>query len=203
MIYVNFDLETTGWAPDLHAILSIGAVAHEDRDWRQISEFSMNLRVPPTRYWDADTRAWWETTENRAAFEASTKNPWGPDVVTRHFYEWINHLPLWVPADVYDKRVAFVSNPSAYDLPFLRSYMKEYVGASWDVWAKDNHAGLGCVDLPTLASAVLGLPYPDGRRRNWPERWIPKGMPHTHIAIDDARHQAYAFIEMMKELRRL
>lgn len=201
MIYINFDLETTGWAPDRHAILSIGAVAHEDQHWSQVGEFSMNLAVPENRSWDPDTKAWWETEENRIAFEATTKNPWRPGWVIQSFFEWIRHLQGggWVQG-VDEMRVAFVANPIAYDLPFLRSYMKEYVGAPWDIWAKENHAGLGGIDLPTLAMTVLNVPYPDARRRNWPERWSPQNLPHTHVAIDDARHQAHAFVQMMAEL---
>lgn len=208
MIYVNFDLETTGGSVDRHAILSIGAVAHDSESWEEISSFNYNLAVPENRGWDPETKVWWETDpEAIAAWPHATANPWSAAWVCNVFMEWLLDLPKQAGVRTKDTRVGFVANPIAYDLPFLRSYMTEFVGKKWLDWAAENKSGLGGIDLPTLAMAVIGAevrddirPYPDCRRRLWPEHWNPKDLPHTHVAIDDARHQAYAFVRMMGEL---
>lgn len=212
MIYVNFDLETTGPSPDKNAILQIGAVAHDSSTWAEIGHFSGNVAIPPNREWDPETRTWWETDEEagKDKLERVMQSPWSTGWAMKAFFDWLIYLPNCQLATTADRRIAFVANPIAYDMPFLRSYMREYVGATWEEWAKTNKSGLGGIDLPTLAMCVMGadtrddIPaYPDARRRMWPERWSPKGLPHTHIAIDDARHQAFAFISMMRELEEI
>jgi DNA polymerase III epsilon subunit-like protein len=202
MIYINVDLETTGLLPDKHAILSIGAVAHEDRDWQEIGKFSWNVKVPADRTWDPVTEKWWESEPE--AFAAAQVNAWNPPTVCNALLDWLEYLRQ-VPSehDDFDDRLCFVANPIAYDLPFLRSYMKQYLGEEWERFAENSGVKLwlGGVDLPTLAMAVLGVPYLDARRSGWPKEWRSLELPHTHVAIDDARHQAHAFICMMKALR--
>jgi hypothetical protein len=211
VIYVNFDLETTGGAPDRHAILNIGAVAHDSEGWGQVDLFNYNLKVPENRVWDPETKAWWETDpEAIKAWPLITSSPWSAEWVCKLFMEWLLDLPRHPNVRTKDTRISFVANPIAFDFPFLRSYMTEYVGRKWIDWASENRAGFGGVDLPTLAMAVIGAetredirPYPDCRRRLWPERWNPQDRPYTHVALEDAMHQAFAFVRMMNELEEI
>jgi hypothetical protein len=223
MIYVNFDLETTGGNPEKNAIISIGAVAHRSDTWEEIGEYDEHLIVPADRTWDYEALKWWLTDPEaggeklKQIFDRASQ----PDTVCLDFMGWLKGLSdkehstrdenMTGP---FDTRVAFVANPIAFDLPFLRSYMKQYVGEAWSEWADANKSGLGGVDLPTLAMTVLPWntdlaserypawvrAYPDARRRLWIPAWSDPDQPHTHMAIDDARHQAFAFIKMMKHL---
>jgi hypothetical protein len=212
MIYVNIDLETTGPSPDKNAILQIGAVAHDSSTWTEVGHFSGNVAIPANREWSSKTRLWWETNEEagKDKLDLMTRSPWSTDWVIKAFFDWLLFLPNCSKTTTDDRRIAFVANPISYDMPFLHSYMREYVGAAWEEWVQANEVGFGGIDLPTLAMCVMGASasdkvpaYPDARRRKWPERWVSKDLPHTHIAIDDARHQAFAFICMMRELEEI
>lgn len=196
MIYINFDLETTGWVPRRHAVLSIGAVAHRQElvgsTLEPVSDFTMNLEVPPWRSWDADTRAWWALPENEKALAASTSSPWEPETAIPYFMNWLLGLKK------EGEGIAFVANPAAFDFPLLRDYMESYE-PRWAAFAAENHCGIGCLDLPTLAMVALGKTYPESRRRHWKPEWISGDQPH--VALEDARRQSYAFVEIMMELK--
>lgn len=197
MIYINFDLETTGLHCDRGAILSVGAVAHDSTRWALLGEFSRNIRIPPGRIWEPSYKAWWDA-QPKETLEANTVNPSDPWWVMESMLNWFEHLQHSVNGE--DRRIAFVANPIAFDLPMLRSYMVEFAAKRWEAFTQENKAGLGGLDLPTLAMAVLNRPYPDSRRSKWPKGWTPDNLPLTHIAIDDARLQAHAFVEMMTHL---
>lgn len=196
MIYVSFDLETTGGKPDKSAILSIGAVAVDSVHWEIVGEFESNISIPFGRVWEEDTKKWWATQP--AALALATTNQVRPSVVCERFLDWIDVLLHDTKKE--DRRFAFVANPIAFDLPLLRSYMEEFVGERWKIFSETYKAGLGGLDLPTLAMAVLNRDYADSRRTKWPASWVPDELPHTHVAIDDARLQTHAFIRMMREL---
>lgn len=197
MLYINIDLETTGARPDTHAIISIGAVAL--RNLEKVGEFSHNLRVPEGRVWDPLTLKWWEE-QDPAVFAAAKENPSDPWWVMYSFSSWIEHIAI----DNNEKSVAFVANPTSFDLPLLHSYMDQYVPNKWnELMYTYAGKGLGGVDLRTLAMAVLGVDHPYAGRSKWPARWTPADLPYTHRAIDDARLQAYAFRCMMQELAEL
>lgn len=204
MIYVNFDLEATGIDPDRHGILSIGAVAHRREGssgrWEEVGFVSLNLLLAEGRGWDKETLKWWKQPEQAEAWEAVMKDRIHAVTATKMVFEWLQSVRKADETTGGDGRISFVAYPIAYDLPLLRSYMREFVGEPWIEWADTHKAGLGGVDLQTLAMAVLGRAYQDCRRRTWPDAWNPPDLPHTHVALDDARHQAHAFIKIMQEL---
>lgn len=216
MIYVNFDVETTGWIPRKHAMLSLGAVAHvqvtEDfgfpRDeFLSIGEFSINLEIPKDREWDQDTQIWWGTEENAHAYALTRADPMPPFYAMVAFMDWLDALfgkvavnNLAVEAGlVQAPQIAFVANPAAFDFPFLRDYMTLYIPDRWEPFAEENRCSFGCLDLPTLAASILGVHYSAANRTRWPEHWAPPDAGVHHVAVDDARSQSYSFVQMMKE----
>lgn len=207
MFYVNFDLETTGHSPDHHAIIQLGAVAHSSETWEEIASFEACLAIPDNRVWDPDTKNWWETSPDAgpAKLLSILERASDPGANIRSFLRWLKSLPAMRKET--DPRVAFVANPIAFDFALLSSYLHEYVKEDWLLWARENHAAFGGVDLPTLAMAASMVRgenpgYPDSRRTKWPDRWRPAHLPYTHLALDDARVQAFGFVEMMKELQK-
>lgn len=200
-IYVVADLETTGHLPDKHAILSIGAVAIDSYNMKELSAFSRNVSRPHTRDWDPDTVEWWKTQPEAQA--AVNVDPVLATDACANFIEWLRECQGPGKTDTADKRIVFVANPIAYDLPFLRSYMLEFAneGMAFERFAEDeckNKKWLHGIDMPTLAMGVLDSYDHPVRRTDWSKHWTPDSLPHTHVALDDARLQAHAFVEMMQ-----
>lgn len=198
-IYVNFDIETTGAHPDHAAILSIGAVAVSSKKIPPIlKEFSMNFTIPSNRFWDESTREWWK--EHPEALAACSHKAKHPREGMKTFVLWLFALMDMTPDN---NPIVFVASPAAFDFPLLRSYANEYGGSEWGgiCTASGNNDAVRCLDLPTLAMAVMGSEYPMSGRKNWPAEWTD-GFAHTHEALSDARLQANAFKKMMKRLRR-
>jgi hypothetical protein len=53
--------------------------------------------------------------------------------------------------------------------------------------------------MKTYSAAVLKKPLRHSNKRNMPKRWFSSKLPHTHIALDDARQQGHMAIRMMCE----
>lgn len=197
-MYVMIDLETTGWNPDQHAILSIGAVAL-NFGLEIVGEFSVNMQVPQSRGWDSDTVVWWTTQPE--AMAVATVGAIEPEFAVRRFLLWVREqqakdkMVEWTTdGEVLDP--IWVANPIAFDLPFLNTYGRDYCPELWKDMTGNTH-GINGIDMPTLASQVLGLRFDQARRRNWPESWKPeKALDHT--ALGDAKQQAHAFQQMMR-----
>jgi hypothetical protein len=57
------------------------------------------------------------------------------------------------------------------------------------------------LDIKTFAMALLGTDYREATKRNMPREWFDP-IPHTHIALDDAKEQGALFCNMLQERRR-
>lgn len=209
MIYVIFDFETTGPSPIYNAALSLGAAAVFDAHtpgqsgegsmpWTHTSLssfgtlFSVNIKVPPDKNWDARTQLWWEAQEPRAR-EAWAADPVEPRIAVLAFYGWLEGLRRASPLE--DDTISFVANPASFDMAFLQSYVLEF--------APELFKFTPCLDMCTLAMAAMGVGFPGARREFWPEEWKSVDLQHTHIALEDARAQAHEFMGMMRTLKGL
>jgi hypothetical protein len=56
-----------------------------------------------------------------------------------------------------------------------------------------SHSAL---DIKTYAMAVMGTEYRESTKRNMPRAWFDQ-MPHTHVALDDAKGQGALFCNML------
>ncbi|HEX4592590.1 MAG TPA: hypothetical protein VH120_21885 [Gemmataceae bacterium] len=52
------------------------------------------------------------------------------------------------------------------------------------------------MDIKTFAMAVLGTGYREAVKRNMPAEWFDP-LPHTHVALDDARGQGALFCNLL------
>ena len=199
---VSVDIECTGPCPGLHSMISIGAVAciadeTQKSGFRVVSEFSANLyelesggmteeqrldifhkhstRDPQTMagFWDKEREAWAE----------ATKDPVEPEIAMKDFKKWLNNLPS-------KGRPVFCAYPAGFDWPFIYWYFHKLTGSC--------PFGFQCLDMKSYAHAILGKHFRFSTKRNMPKTWFPKNLPHTHIAIDDAREQAYLFFQMRR-----
>ena len=60
--------------------------------------------------------------------------------------------------------------------------------------------GWAALDIKTLAFALTGLPDRRNVKAAFPEHWHDP-LPHTHVALDDAKEQGALFCNMLAELR--
>ena len=56
------------------------------------------------------------------------------------------------------------------------------------------------VDIKTYAMALLGTKFRASVKKNMPPEWFDK-LPHTHVALDDAREQGALFCNMLAARR--
>src|SRR5437588_384493 len=82
----------------------------------------------------------------------------------------------------------FVGHPAAYDFMFVYWYLIRFAGES-----PFSHSAL---DVKSYAMAVLGTEYRASVKRNMPREWFDD-LPHTHVALDDARGQGALFCNML------
>jgi hypothetical protein len=58
------------------------------------------------------------------------------------------------------------------------------------------------LDIKSYAMAVLGTEYRESGKRNMPAEWFDK-LPHTHVALDDAKGQGVLFCNILAARTRL
>ena len=183
-VYVSVDVETDGPIPGPHSMLSLGAVAmlpNDDIDQREIGCFSSNLITLPGAQPDPKTQAWWEEQDPRV-YALSRDNARDPGIVMPEFAAWLDQLP-GLPVCV-----AF---PAGFDFMFVYWYLIKF--------AKRSPFSFSSLDIKTYAMALRKSEYRKSTKKRWPGRWFPKNMPHTHVALDDAREQGHLFLNMLKE----
>ena len=178
-IYVSTDIETNGWCPGKHSMLSLGSAAF-DPEKGLVSTFSVNLielegTSPDPRtmseFWDKNPEAW----------KACRENTRDPEEAMQDYDKWIKRLP---------GKSVFVGYPAGFDFSFVYYYFGRF--------------GIRCpfsfsaIDIKTYAMAMLKKDYRSTTKRSMPARWFSE-KPHTHVALDDAIEQGELFMNMLKE----
>ncbi len=90
-------------------------------------------------------------------------------------------------------RPVFVAYPAGFDFLFVYWYLMRFAGES-----PFSHSAL---DVKSFAMALLKTDYRDSTKRAMPRRWFDPGLPHTHVALDDAIEQGALFCNMLAESR--
>lgn len=181
-IYVSTDVEADGPIPGPHSMLSFGSAAYTS-DKKLVGTFTANLTTLPGAAGDPKTMEWWQTQPE--AWAACRVDPRDPAEVMPEYVRWLKSLP---------GRPVFVAYPAAYDFMFVYWYMIRFAGES-----PYSHSAL---DIKTYAMALLDLEYRESTKRNMPNDWFDK-IPHTHVALDDAKGQGALFCNMLAYRREL
>lgn len=176
-IYISVDVETLGPCAGIHPMLSLGAAAFWE-DGILESTFSANLLVPEFLKADPETENWWKTQP--AAWAEVMSNRQDPDDVMPQFVSWVEGLP---------GKPAFVGYPVVFDWSFVNFYCHYYVGRNPFKWM-----GL---DMQSFAMPLMGTTFAKTKQSNMPKEWIPKDLPYTHKALDDAKYQGVMFLRML------
>ena len=180
-VFISTDVETDGPIPGPYSMLSLGAAAFSE-DGTQLSTFTVNLETLPGATADPGTRAWWG--QHPEAYRAARENPLAPDVAMRAYLSWVKAQP---------GNPVFVGYPAGFDFLFVYWYLIQFMGIS--------PFSFSALDIKTYAMAVLKTRYRESTKKNMPKRWF-SGLPHTHVAVEDAVEQGQLFIKMLKESRR-
>jgi len=175
-IYVSTDVEADGPIPGPHSMLSFASAAYRANK-TLVGTFEANLALLPGAQGDPKTMEWWRGQPQ--AWAACRANVREPAAVMPEYVAWLKSLP---------GRPVFVAYPAAYDFMFVYWYLIRFAGES-----PFSHSAL---DIKTYAMAMMGIDYRDSVKRNMPSAWFDD-LPHTHIALDDAKGQGSLFCNML------
>jgi DNA polymerase III alpha subunit (gram-positive type) len=110
------DLETTSTCPEYGAIIQLAAVKfdYETRAIDTENMFDRCLRIAPYRFWDEDTRAWWNQQQPHILKDIYRRME-DPETVLRDFVAWVgpSGARLW-------------AKPATFEGPFLQSYFRQF-----------------------------------------------------------------------------
>lgn len=181
-IYVSTDVEADGPIPGPHSMLSFASAAFR-ADKTLVGTFEANLITLPGAKGDPKTMEWWGTQPD--AWAACRERTREPSEAMPEYLAWIKALP---------GKPVFVAYPAAYDFMFVYWYLIRFAGES-----PFSHSAL---DIKTYAMALLGTEFRASTKRNMPSAWFDK-LPHTHVALDDARGQGALFCNMLAARERM
>lgn len=175
-IYVSTDVEADGPIPGPHSMLSFASAAYR-ADRTLVSTFEANLELLPGASGDPKTMQWW--SRQPLAWSACRTHLRDPAVVMPEYLQWVKSLP---------GKPVFVAYPASFDFMFVYWYLIRFAGES-----PFSHSAL---DIKSYAMALLGTEFRESAKRNMPPEWFEK-MPHTHVALDDAKGQGILFCNML------
>jgi len=183
-VYVSIDIESTGPAPGIYSMISLGAAAFE-RDGAKLGTWSANVHELPDAIRHPDTMAFWE--QHPDAWAQATENPQFPIGAMHAFETWVVRLG--------GKPIA-AAWPAAFDFAFVNYYCHRFLG--------HNPLGYACLDIRSLAQ---GLTYSRGyydlrenqikAMRNEVDR---EGLME-HVAVDDAVEQGRLLVAMLRRTK--
>lgn len=178
--YVSTDIESDGPIPGPNSMLSFGSVAF-DESGKELGSFTRNLDLLDGATPNLDTMAWWGRPEQQAAWKACRTNPENPEKAMKDYVAWVKTLP---------GKPVFVAYPAGFDFLYMYWYMMRFAG--------ESPFSFSALDIKSFAMAVLRKPYRESTKRNMPPSWFPKGVPHNHVALDDAREQGLLFLNILR-----
>jgi hypothetical protein len=182
LAFLFVDCEMDGPCPGLHSMLSLGAVVFlsttQGIQW--IDSFTCNLRPLPDTQPHPSTLHWW--AKHPAAYSKTQSNPLEPQKAISNFADFIKKTR----ESYYLQAVA---KPAAVDWQFINYYFHRFFGS--------NPIGYSCLDLGSYLWAFFGTESPAER---WPlEDYEDDSHPTTHIALEDAKHDASIFHAIYQE----
>jgi hypothetical protein len=207
-VYFSVDGEFDGTHPPRHSMLSVGVVAFTLRNG-VIDEWTRNIfpLVQDTRHESH------EAQERRSAWLQSIGLPTGHTMSEKVWNEFWSRFPEAWAACNEDRVVPVIAMKEFEDFFLKHSKPRsgaffEYPGPSdffWCHWYFCEFLGnnpfghSGQLGMKSWSAAVLKKPVRHAGKRNMPKRWFASKLPHTHIALDDARQQAHMGIRALCE----
>ncbi len=181
-IFISVDVETDGPIPAEFSMLSVGAAAFSEGG-ELLGTFERNLETLDGAKQNPETMQWWDTQPE--AWEACRKNLVHPKDAMMDLTTWVIGLERQ-----YGAKAVFLAYPAGFDFTFVYWYLIKFVGYS--VFSFSS------LDIKSYAMAVLGTPFRETTKRNFPKKWKSKKR-HNHVALQDAIGQGELFINILKE----
>lgn len=189
-VYVSVDIEADGPIPGPHSMLSLGAAAFTEAG-EMIGTFSVNLETLEGATPDPDTMEWW--SRQPAAWAACREDLRHPEVAMGSFVLWIQEMCA-LRAGSSTMRPVFVGYPAGFDFTFVYWYLIKFLGPGKSPFS------FAALDVKSFAMAVMGCRFRDVGKRAM-AAFMPKDMPHTHVAVDDAVEQGHMFMNLLRHAR--
>lgn len=181
-LYISCDIEANGPCPGLFSMLSFGLAAFT-LDKQLISTFSRNLELLDGAEVDERTMNWWAQTDQAEAYKRCREELVSPRAAMVEAKAWLDEMRR------FGKPIV-CGAPSGFDFTFMYYYFQRFLG--------ESPIGFASLDLRTYAAAVMKRQYRHVGKRQYPQEWIDAGLPHTHVALDDAIEQGCILINMMR-----
>lgn len=181
-IYVSTDIEADGPIPGPHSMLSLASAAYL-ADRTLLGIYAANLDTLPGAGPDERTMAWWKGFPE--AWAACRKDTRPAEQVMREYLEWLKRLP---------GRLVFVGWPATWDFMWVYWYLVRFTG--------ERPFRENALDVRSYAMGMRRTEFRQTSRTYLPKRWFDENMPHTHVALDDAREQGTVFLNMHDENRK-
>lgn len=175
-MYVSTDIETDGPTPGLNSMLSLGSAVY-DAHKGLISCFSANLETLPGTEPHPVTWRWWQTQPQAWAAARRDAEP-VTDAMDRYL-DWLGSLP---------GKPIFVAYPATFDFAFVAYYLMRFTG--------ENPFGFAGLDIKSYAMALTGEAFGRTTRDRLPAELFDE-LPHTHVALDDAKEQGALFCNLL------
>jgi len=155
-------------------------------DKQLVGTFARNLELLPGAGIDERTMQWWAQPENVASFHRSREGLVSTRAAMVDCKGWLDEMRRY-------GRPIVCGAPSGFDFTFIYYYFQRELG--------ESPVGFASLDLRSYAAAVMKRQYRQVGKRQLPANWIDQGLPHTHVALDDAIEQGALFCNMLAELR--
>jgi hypothetical protein len=181
-LYISTDIEANGPCPGLFSMLSFGMAAFTVEK-QLVGTFSRNLELLPGATLDDRTMAWWGLAENAEAYRRSREGLSAPRTAMLECKTWLETMRRF-------GKPIICGAPSGFDFTFIYYYFQRELG--------ESPVGFASLDLRTYAAAVMKRQYRQVGKRQYPQEWIDDGLPHTHVALDDAIEQGCILINMIR-----
>lgn len=181
-IFVSTDIEADGPIPGPHSMLSLASAAYTSEKV-VISTFSANLETLPDSSPDARTMAWWQDFPE--AWDKCRRQTQSPEVGMAAYVAWLKTLP---------GRPVFLGFPASWDFMWVYWYLVRFTG--------ERPFRENALDVRSYAMGMRKVSFQETTRTYLPKRWFDEGLPHTHVALDDAIEQGAMFCNMLAENRK-
>jgi hypothetical protein len=178
-IYVSTDIEADGPIPGPHSMLSIASVALL-ADKTVLGSFTANLDTLPGAEPHPRTVEWWKQFPQ--AWDECRRDTRAPEAVMRDYLVWLNGLP---------GQPLFLGWPAGWDFMWVYWYLVRFTG--------ERPFRENALDVRSYAMGMRKSEFRLTSRTYLPKRWFDESLPHTHVALDDAREQGALFCNMHAE----
>jgi hypothetical protein len=178
-IYVSTDIEADGPIPGPYSMLSFASAAYA-ADKRLVTTFTVNLETLEGAGTHPKTMQWWQQFPQ--AWEACRQNTRPPQSAMTEYLAWLRGLP---------GKPIFLGWPASWDFMWIYWYLVRFTG--------ERPFRESALDIRSYAMGMRKTNFHQTTRTYLPRRWFEAGLPHTHVALDDALEQGALFCNMSAE----